>query len=376
MKILFTGGGTGGHFYPIIAVADAVYELAEEERLLAPELIFMSDSKYDEEIISREGLIYKKIYAGKIRRYFSLLNITDVFKTGLGIIKAIWSVYSNMPDVIFGKGGYATFPVLLAARIFKIPVIIHESDSVPGAVNKWAGKFAQRIAISFPETAKYFPKEKTALTGLPIRKTVSGSMPEEGREVFNLTQNLPTLLILGGSQGSQKINDVILQLLEELLKNYQVIHQCGRDNEQEIKGRSDIILQKSLLKDRYHLYPFLDEQLMRQASGAADLVVSRGGASAIYEIANWGLPSIIIPLKNSAQDHQRANAYNYSRAGASEVVEEDNLSPHVLLSEINKIISDKKRKEAMAASAKRFSKPEAARKIALEIIKMALQHAG
>lgn len=375
MKILLTGGGTGGHFYPLIAVVDALYEIAEEERLLTPEIIFMSDSKYDSELLQKEGLIFKKIYAGKIRRYFSFFNITDIFKTGLGIIRAIWSIYSDIPDVIFGKGGYVSFPVLLAARIFKIPVVIHESDSVPGIVNKWASKFAIRIAISFPQTASYFPKEKTALVGIPVRKSILGFTPDESRETFNLEPNVPILLILGGSQGSQKINDVTMEILEDAIKNFQIIHQCGREHEEDIKGRSGIILEKSILKNRYHLYPFLSDQLLRNAASVADLVISRAGGTAIYEIATWGLPSIIIPITNSAQNHQRENAYGYSRTGAAEVIEEVNLSPHILLSEINKIISDNKRKEEMKIAAKKFAKPEAARKIALEIIKIALEHA-
>ena len=375
MKILFTGGGTGGHFYPIIAVVEALHNLIKEKRLLDPKLIFMSDSKYDADLLQASGLIFKKVYAGKMRRYFSLLNITDLFKTAIGILKAIWSVYSDMPDVIFGKGGYVSFPTLLAAKIFGVPVIIHESDTIPGKVNKWAGKFAKKIAISFPEAAKYFSKEKTALIGTPIRKNILGFTPEEGRELFNIKEDIPTILILGGSQGCQKINDTVIDIAQKLVESFHVIHQCGANNEKDVKNRLKIVLENSPFKNRYHVYSYLNDSLLRNASSIASIVVSREGCTAIYEISAWGLPSILIPLKNSAQDHQKENAYCYARLGAANIIEEDNLSPHILFSEIQRLIAKEEEKKSMKEAAKKFAKPDAAKKIAQEIINLALEHA-
>ena len=138
MKILFTGGGTGGHFYPIIAIAQAINEIQEKEKLVGVELFYMSNSPYDERLLFENGISYKEISAGKIRRYFSFKNFTDLFKTFNGIISAIAALYVIYPDVVFGKGGYASFPVLFAARLLRIPVIIHESDSHPGRANLWA----------------------------------------------------------------------------------------------------------------------------------------------------------------------------------------------------------------------------------------------
>ncbi|HPN89357.1 MAG TPA: glycosyltransferase, partial [Candidatus Paceibacterota bacterium] len=157
MKILFTGGGTGGHFYPVIAVAEEVKRICTEQKIVAPELYFMSDKPYNERALSDNGLKFVPVQAGKIRRYFSLMNFFDVFKTIFGSIRAIFTLFSIYPDVVFGKGGYASFPGLLAARLLRIPVVIHESDSHPGRVTLWAGKFAKRIAVSYPEAAKYFP---------------------------------------------------------------------------------------------------------------------------------------------------------------------------------------------------------------------------
>ncbi len=356
-------------------MTEALYNISKEKRLLTPELIFMSDTEYDKKVVLAEGLKFKKVQAGKIRRYFSLLNITDTFKTGTGVLKAIFSVYSDMPDVVFGKGGYASFPALMAAKIFNIPTIIHESDTVPGKVNKWAGKFAQRVAVSFPEAADHFPKEKTILTGTPVRKNILGGTPEEARELLNLEPDTPIIFVLGGSQGAQKINNVILDSLDRLVKNVQIIHQCGSKNKKEVEGRAKVILENSQFKTRYHLYSYMNDSFLRNSASVANLVISRAGGSAIYEIASWGLPSIIIPLKNSAQNHQAGNAYSYKKAGACEIIEENNLTTNVLLSEISRLLSNKDETQRMKEAARNFAKLDAAQKIAKEIIKLALKHA-
>jgi len=374
MKILLTGGGTGGHFYPIIAIIEAICDLVEEERLLQPKIILASNLEYNKKITEKEGIIFKKIYSGKMRRYFSPFYLIDAFKTILGILKGVWIVYWSMPDVIFGKGGSVSFPILLAARLFGIPVIIHESDSVPGKVNKWASKFAKRVAISFPEAAKYFPKEKVALTGTPVRKSIIGFAHEEGMESFDLEKNTPTILVLGGSQGSQKINDAMIDISKELVKSFQVIHQCGIKNKKETEGRLKINLEESLFANRYHIYPHLNDSFMRSATSVANLIISRGGGSSIYEIATWGLPSIIIPIENSAQNHQKENAYNYARSGAAKVIEEKNLLPQILFSEIKEILLNKEEQKKISQSAKNFARTDAAKKIAKEILNLALEH--
>ncbi len=375
MKILFTGGGTGGHFYPIIAVIENLQALIEEERLVGADLIFMSDSPYDSNLLLKKDVRFVKVQAGKIRRYFSFLNISDFFKTAAGVWKAFWILYREFPDVVFGKGGYVSFPAMLASWILGIPVMIHESDTVPGKVNLWAGKFAKRIAISFPESAKYFPADKTALTGNPIRKEILGSTPDEAKEVFQLESGIPTILILGGSQGSKNINDNILDIAAELVNFVQIIHQCGEKNIQEVKQRLSVALEKSPLKSRYHIFGYLNDSYLRNASSIANLAISRAGASSIFEIASWGIPSIVIPLSNSAQDHQRGNAYSYARSGAGEVIEEANLSPHLLLSEIKRLLENKKLLETMKEAAKNFGQPKAGRKIARELLNLALEHA-
>ena len=186
MKILLTGGGTGGHFYPLIAVAQELNALAKEYRLLEAKLYYMAPIPYNNKALFENNIEYRHMSAGKARRYFSLLNVVDVFKTIFGIITAILDLYSIYPDVVFGKGGYVSFPVLLAARLLRIPVVIHESDTVPGRVNMWAGKFATRIAISYPDAAKYFPQDKVAYTCNHLRKEIMLPARKGSKELLGL----------------------------------------------------------------------------------------------------------------------------------------------------------------------------------------------
>src|SRR3989344_5407344 len=230
MRILFTGGGSGGHFYPIISIAEELNNLAREKRLLALELFYMSPTPYSPELLYEHDIIYKKNSAGKLRHYFSILNFFGLFKTGWGILVSLILVYRLYPDVIFGKGGYASFPVLVAARLLRIPVVIHESDTIPGRVNLWAGKFAKRVAVSYKDAAKYFRADTVAYTGQPIRKELREPITSGAREFLKIEENVPVVLVLGGSQGAVKINSVILENLKLLVEKYIIIHQAGKIN--------------------------------------------------------------------------------------------------------------------------------------------------
>lgn len=373
MKILLTGGGSGGHFYPIIAVAEEINRIVKEEKLISPQLFFMSDSPYDRGALIENNITFLRSRAGKMRKYFSILNFFDLIKTSLGIISALIKVYGIYPDVVFSKGAYASFPVLVAARILKIPVIIHESDSAPGRVNKWAGKFAEKIALSYPDVGKFFDPKRTALVGNPIRKEIINPLTNGAHEFLKLDAGLPVILVLGGSLGAQLINDAIIDALPELVQNYQIIHQTGKNNIKEILKMADIVLVGNPNRIRYKPFDYLNNLAMSMSAGVADLVISRAG-STIFEIAAWGTPSIIIPITNSVSNHQRNNAYSYARSGAAVVIEESNLSDNIIVSEANRIIRNKNESDRMRKSAKEFAKVDAGEKIAREILHIGLKH--
>jgi UDP-N-acetylglucosamine--N-acetylmuramyl-(pentapeptide) pyrophosphoryl-undecaprenol N-acetylglucosamine transferase len=379
MKILFTGGGSGGHFYPIIAIADAVRDIVRDERLLAPELFFAAPDPYDKKELFERDIRFVQITAGKTRRYFSLLNIIDFFKMGWGIAKAFWKLLFLFPDVVFGKGGYGSFPILCTARILGIPVIIHESDSTPGRANAWAGRFAKKIAISFPETAEYFdPKhehpERIALTGNPIRKDLMTVAHEGGREFLKIESGVPTVLVLGGSQGADTINEAVLDALPRLIERSFVIHQTGKEHVKEVEETASVLLAQNERRARYKPFGYLDLLAMRMAAGAADIIVSRAGAGAIFESAQWGKPTILIPIPESVSHDQRRNAFAYARSGAAIVIEEGNLTPSILVSEIERLMTHPELREEMSKAAQAFAKPDAARTIAREILDLALEH--
>ena len=377
MKILLTGGGSGGHFYPLIAIAEELNNLVKENHLLRPEVYYMSTEPYNPGLLYENNIIYKQVMSGKIRRSFSVQNVirnfVDLFKILFGTIHAVWTVFSIYPDVVFGKGGYASFPALFAAYILRIPVIIHESDTEPGRVNAWAGKFAKKIAVSYPDSIKYFKSERTAHSGNPVRKELMDPLSVGAHEFLHLNSGIPTIFITGGSQGAQFINEVIIDTLPNLVEKYQIIHQVGKKNIAVIQETIDVILQNSAHKDRYKAFDYLNLLSMRMSAGAADLIISRAG-STIFEIASWGKPSIIIPIPEPTSHNQRTNAYAYARAGACQVIEEKNLTPHVLISEIDRLMQNPADREKMSQAAKTFARRDSARLIAEQILATALPH--
>lgn len=371
MRILLTGGGTGGHFFPIIAVARELKRIAEQQQILDVELYYMGPDDFGQDIAANEEIFFLKVGTGKIRRYASVLNVLDTFRTAWGVVRGIWNMFLVMPDVVFSKGGYGAVPAVVAAILFRIPLIIHESDSIPGKVNRFSGRFAERIGIAFASAARFFPKEKTALVGIPVRKRLLGGNPAQAKESFGIFSDISVIGILGGSQGSQRINEAVLGILQELTDEFEVIHQTGEKNVQDVKAESTVTLEQ-LHKERYHPSGFLDDQLMREFYAACDLIISRAGASSIFEIAAWAKPSILIPLQNSAQEHQMKNAYDYAAAGACEIIEETNLTPHILAAEIKKLIGNTERMRRMSESAQRFARIDAAEIIAQEILRLGL----
>lgn len=374
MKIVLTGGGTGGHFYPLMAVAEEINILIKERKLVAASLFYLAPEPYNRELLFENQITFYRVPAGKLRRYFSPRNLTDGLKTAWGIVVAIWRLYVLYPDVVFSKGGYASFPIIFAARFLKIPLIIHDSDSTPGRVSRWAGKFAARIALAFPSAAETFPPERVALVGNPIRRSLLYPIKQGAYEFLALDRAVPIIYITGGSQGAEIINETVLDILPALLEHYQIIHQAGEANLEGVKKRSQVILENQPTANRYKVFANLNSTALQMTAGVAQLVVSRAGAGLIFEIAHWGIPAILVPIPEDISHDQRTNAFTYARGGGAVVIEQQNLTPSILLSEINRLMENPELRKTMGQHARAFARPESGRLIAEEILKIALSH--
>ncbi len=377
MKIAITGGGSGGHFYPLMAVAESIQKQAREQKLVEPRLYYIGPDEYNPKELFDRGIDFIRVPAGKRRinpKGFSVIrNFIDIFKMGIGCFIGLIKLFILFPDVVFAKGGYTAFPTLMAAKILGIPVIIHESDSVPGRVNAWAAKFAKKIGISFKESAQYFDPTKVAYTGNPVRADISIPLRTGAYEYLGLDETLPVITVLGGSQGSKKINDSIMSVLPELVKSYQVIHQTGKAHFEIVQGMAKLTLDGATHPERYKPIDYMSSMVMRMIASISTVVVARAGGG-IFEIALWGIPSVLIPIAESNGDHQRKNAFNYARAGGCVVIEEANLTPQILINEITRIINDHVLRESMSTAAKNFARPDAADLIAHEVLNIALSH--
>ncbi len=371
MKVLFTGGGTAGHIMPLIAVAREIRKIYSEKNLkfsyLGPK------DNFGSLLLSQEGIKVGGILAGKVRRYLSpkafFQNIFDVlFKIPLGIIQSFFYIFFSGPDIIFSKGGYGALPATISGWLLRVPIFLHESDVVPGKTNRFLSKFAKEVFVSFAvNKIEHLPKNKMIFTGNPIRRELLEGSPQEAKEFFMLSGEKPVILVLGGSQGAQRINYMLLEILPELLTDFEIIHQCGEKNQKQILTESKIMI-KGEMEKYYHLIPFLKERELKLAYAASIAVVSRAGANTIFEIAALGKPSILIPLSESAQNHQFENAYAYSENGACLVVEESNLTPHFFLEKLKFLVFRPGEMKKMQNSAVEFSTPYAGKIIAEYIV--------
>ena len=377
MKIVFTGGGTGGHFYPIIAVAETIRQISVEKQLLEPQMFYVAPTPFDEQALFANGITYIKSPAGKLRRYASVRNFTDIFITIAGTFWSLWTLFRIYPDVVFSKGGYGSVPTVLAAHFLRIPIVIHESDAKIGRANILAAKYAYRIAVAFDTASESLPEKlrgKVAVTGIPIRSAISEPAPANAREELGLEAGIPTLFIIGGSLGSQRINEMILTGLPDLVSSMNIIHQTGKDNFKDVEAVSSAILDKNPNAKRYHPFAYLSQGDMRKAAAVADVIVSRAGATSITEIALWKKPSILVPIPEVVSHDQRSNAYAYARTGAAIVLEEENMTPHVLVSEVRRIMDDPALAQSMGEKGSQFGNPNAARIIAEELYAIGISH--
>jgi len=373
-RILFTGGGSGGHTYPLLAVAEELKRIAAQEKFDL-ELHYLGPKDGFAEILRPLGFYMDTVYSGKIRRYLSIENIFDIPKFFIGLVESFWKVFWIMPDVIFSKGGTGAFPVVLAGKFYMIPVIVHESDAQPGLNNLLSSRLASRVAVSFERAMPYFNPKKTAWIGTPVRRELLERPAQDAaKETLGFNSKMPLTLVLTGSQGSVRINEFILTNLQSLLAETQVMHQTGQANLHEVERLARPVTtglpSLAAAKTRYKAVGYLDGDGLKLALAAADLVIARAGSNNISEIAAFGRPAILIPLEESANGHQRVNAYEFSKAGAAAVIEESNLFPGIFLAQVKTILEHPDVAQKMSDASQKFFKPGAAEAIAWEILRL------
>ncbi|OGN31607.1 MAG: hypothetical protein A3J01_01050 [Candidatus Yanofskybacteria bacterium RIFCSPLOWO2_02_FULL_45_18] len=370
-RILLVGGGSGGHVYPLVAVANALQKKAQQAGV-SIELMALGEGKFLKRAATEAGLKFKLVVSGKMRRYASAFNLLDIFKLPVSFVQSLWHLYWFMPDAVFAKGGHASLMPAVAAKIFAIPLYIHETDSIPGQVNKFLGGLADKIFVSFPSSAKYFNAVKTVVTGNPVRSEIASGNRNAALEFFKLDSSKKTIFVFGGSQGAKVLNGLIMSSLLALTADYQIIHQCGEGNYSDMDVEIKRLTEEKAntlgeaIRKNYRLFAFLNANEMAFAYAAADIIISRAGGS-IFEMAMTGKPSIITPLEDSASDHQRQNAVEFSNYGAV-IIEEQNLTTHILLNELQNILKPDNY-AALSQKIKQFAVPDAADRIAIELLK-------
>lgn len=339
-KILLTGGGTAGHVTPNIALIPTLQEMDYEIHYMG------SLDGIEKRLIADFDIPYYGISTGKFRRYFDPKNFSDPFRVIKGFMQAKKILKKIRPDVVFSKGGFVSVPVVRAAASLKIPCIIHESDMTPGLANKLCIPVATKVCCNFPETLELVPSEKAVLSGSPIRKELSEGNRLAGLELCGFTSDKPVIMVIGGSQGSAAVNEVVRSALPKLLEDYQIVHLCGKD-------KVDNLL---LMKPGYKQFEYIKAEL-KDIFAMADLVISRAGANAICELLSLQKPNILIPLPtNGSRGDQIQNAQSFETQGFSMVIEEENLDCDILTEKVHELFEKKEEYvSAMAASSQKDS---------------------
>lgn len=324
-RILLTGGGTAGHVTPNIALLPTLKEEGYDIHYIG------SYNGIERKLIEEFNIPYYAISSGKLRRYFDLKNFSDPLKVIKGYTEASALIKRLKPDVVFSKGGFVSVPVVLAAKRRGVPCIIHESDMTPGLANKICIPCAKKVCTNFPETLKNLPANKAVLTGSPIRQELFNGSKEKGLAFCGFDNSKPVLLIIGGSLGSQVVNEAIRSILPQLLEQFQIIHLCG-------KGKVD-----DSLKDTkgYVQFEYIKRELT-DLFAASDLIISRAGANAICEILALRKPNILIPLSAAAsRGDQILNAKSFKKQGFSYVIPEEELNSEILLKSVKNVYNNR-----------------------------------
>lgn len=305
--LVLTGGGTAGHVMPHVA-------LLPYFRTEGWDLLYIGSHAMERNLMGMHGVAFVSIASGKLRRYFSWKNMGDVFRILLGVLQAIWILLRKRPRAIFSKGGYVSVPVCFAGWLLRIPVVTHESDFSPGLATKLIQRVAHRVCYSFPESQRFFPREKGLYSGNPVRKELGEGSREEGNRLCGFSDTTrPVLLVMGGSLGALALNEFIYANMDALLARFRVVHITGQQKNRD------------LAREGYRAFSYVNQELPHLYA-TTQLALSRAGANSLFELQALGIPMILIPLENGSRGDQVENADLMVRAGAAQMVRQATLT--------------------------------------------------
>jgi len=363
MRILFTGGGTGGHVYPALAVIDRLLAL---ERAADIEVAWVGRlGSVEQDLVGRHGIAFWPISTGALRGRSPFQVIGSAVSLVKGIVQGRKLVRQWKPDVVFSTGGYVTAPLTLAAWLARVPVVIYLPDMEPGLAIKLLARFARHVCVSFESVAQYFDRRKVIVTGYPVRQDLLNVDRDEARSRLGLNADRHVLLVLGGSTGAHSINEAVSRHLSELLSLAQVVHASGPADLEDLTRRTDLLSVEQ--RSHYHLYGYLHAE-MADALAAADLVVARAGASTLAEFPAMGLPAILVPYPH-AGPNQGVNAAFLAERGGAIVVPDADLEAR-LVAEVRSLLSDRERLATMSVAMRAIAVPDAADRLAACLVRV------
>ncbi len=364
--MILSGGGTGGHIYPALAVAQALRQ--ETGTGASPEMLYVGvRGRLDDSIVGRAGLQFAAVRAGPLRVGSPLAALRNLANLSLGTLQA-WRVLGRFrPDVVFATGGYGSVPVGVAARLRRRPLLVYLPDVRPGWAVRLLSRLATRIAATNELASGGLPAGKAVAVGYPVRESFWAASRKDARGRLGLPADADVLLVSGASQGAHSLNVAIAEQLDDLLEICQVVHLTGQTDEPVLRARRDALPEAK--RGRYHVFGYLEE--MADAMAAADLAVLRAGASVLGELPAAGLPAVLVPGVYEGGYDQRANARYLEERGAALVLEGRRLDR--LTEVVRELLSDDARRRAMGEAARRLAQPDAARRIARMLREVSLE---
>ena len=391
LRILVTGGGSGGHVTPALATVEAIEALADRDGTWRPAILYIGSQKgIERELACAAGLPFTAIATGKLRRsehilgHLSWRNLIDALRLPWGVLQALVAVARFRPHVVLSTGGFVCVPPVVAAFLLRVPVITHEQTVQMGLANRIASRLADRIALTYESAREDLPEHlrtKTCITGNPVRPIIFNGNPDTALALTGLANDgaLPTLYVTGGAQGAQHVNRAVAEALPDLLAVCRIIHQCGRQARDGVSEftrlREARAALPSELQGRYYVVDFVGDEI-GHFYAMADVVVSRSGAGTLAELFALGKPAILIPLVPTGGDEQRRNAQHAQQAGAATIIAQADLTGESLCKQVSELFAAEARRNAMADAAKELARPDAARRLAEATIALATKGNG